>query len=348
MNDVANEVSGEPDVKTGKMVIVSDILFSVIEVSNMHAHQFLVVSLGFLVSWGWADEPVPTPRADLVIRRSAGDSEIVITTTSRLGGAVHSLTWNGQEFIDSTDHGRQLQSASSFSSDGHHWAEAFNPTEAGSRDDGAGPNSTSRLLHSLTTSNSLQTTTQMAFWLAPGEKSEGHPALNTSKRSNHLLTKRVQIGLPGLPQVIRYDVTFSTPIDERHKFAQFEALTGYMPEAFCSFWTFRPETGELDPISEGPGEQPFPLVVSTESGSHAMGIYSPQQPSPGFENAGYGRWKFARERVVKWNTVFRLRDRDGIEPGEFSFRNLLVVGDREKVRLSLVELHRRFPREISK
>lgn len=26
-------------------------------------------------------------------------SEIVITTTSRLAGAIHSLTWNGKEFI---------------------------------------------------------------------------------------------------------------------------------------------------------------------------------------------------------------------------------------------------------
>lgn len=311
--------------------------------------RFLLL-LAALFCWlsgrGVADEP--STRADLVIRRAAGNSEIVITTTSRLAGAIHSLTWNGQEFIDSTDHGRQLQSASSFSSEGNHWAEAFNPTEAGSRDDGTGPNSTSRLLHSLATSDSLQTTTQMAFWLAPGQKSEGHLALNTTKRSNHLLTKRVQIGLPELPHVIRYDVTFSVPVGERHTFAQFEALTGYMPEQFRSFWTFRPQTGELQPLSDGPGEQIFPIVLSTESGSHAMGIYSPQQPSPGFENAGYGRWKFVRERVVKWNSVFRQRDTDGIKPGEFTFRNFVVVGDREMVRTLLAELHRRFPRESAK
>lgn len=292
---------------------------------------------------GLSDEPSQTPRADFTIRRAAGNSEIVITTTSRLAGAVHSLTWNGQEFINSADHGRQLQSASSFSSDGKHWAEAFNPTEAGSRDDGAGPNSTSRLLHSVATEAALQTTTQMAFWLSPGQKSEGHPAINTTKLSNHLLMKRVQIGLPDLPHVIRYDVTFTVPLNERHTFAQFEALTGYMPEEFRSFWTFRPQTGELQPIDFGPGEQSFPLVLSTESGSHAMGIYSPQQPSVGFENVGYGRWRFEPERVMKWNTVFRQRHADGIEPGEYSFRNFVVVGDRETVRASLVELHRQFP-----
>lgn len=306
----------------------------------MHTNRTLLGCLLLLVCGVSAEEP-DTRRANLEIRRAAGASEIRIRTTSRLAGAVDSLTWNGQEFIDSADHGRQLQSASSFSSSGQHWAEAFNPTEAGSRDDGAGPSSTSRLLHSLATADSLQTCTQMAFWLAPGQKSAGHPATNTTKLSNHLLTKRVQIGLPDLPHVIRYDVTFTTPIDERHQFAQFEALTGYMPEGFRSFKTFRPSTGELQPIDDGPGEQPFPLVFSTEDGNHAMGIYSPQQPSPGFENAGYGRWRFARERVVKWNSVFRVRNENGIEPAEFTFRNFVIVGDRETVRMSLVELHRR-------
>jgi hypothetical protein len=310
----------------------------------MRTNRFLLLLL-YLLSGrsSFAEEPTSPPRADLVIRRPAGPSEIVITTTSRLAGAVHSLTWNGQEFIDSTDHGRQLQSASSFSSGGSHWAEAFNPTEAGSRDDGTGPRSTSRLLHSLATEHSLQTTTQMAFWLAPGQTSEGHPARNTTKLSNHLLTKRVRIGLPDLPQVVSFDVTFTLPADEQHSFAQFEALTGYMPELFRSFWTFQPATGELQPLSNGPGEQPFPIVVATESGRHAMGIYSPQQPSVGFENAGYGRWRFEREQVVKWNTVFRLRHTNGIESSEYSFRNFVIVGDRETVRTSLAELHRRFP-----
>ncbi|MBC7816565.1 MAG: hypothetical protein IAG10_06735 [Planctomycetaceae bacterium] len=308
----------------------------------MHTNRILLGLFLLLVRVASADEPAP-PRADLEIRRAAGSSAIQIRTTSRLAGAVHSLTWNGQEFINSTDHGRQLQSSSSFSSDGKHWAEAFNPTEAGSRDDGAGPNSTSRLLHSVATDDALQTTTQMAFWLSPGQKSEEHPAINTTKLSNHLLTKRLRIGLPDLPHAIRYDVTFTVPLGERHTFAQFEALTGYMPEEFRSFWTFRPQTGELQPISFGPGEQPYPIVLSTESGSHAMGIYSPQQPSSGFENVGYGRWRFERERVVKWNTVFRQHDADGIEPGEFSFRNFVIIGDRETVRTSLVELHRQFP-----
>src|SRR3982751_3635344 len=85
---------------------------------------------------------------DSVIRGKAGASEIVITTTERLAGAIHSLTWDGKEFIDSHDHGRQLQSAASFDcgSSKEFWAECFNPTEAGSRTDGTGDKSSSKLL----------------------------------------------------------------------------------------------------------------------------------------------------------------------------------------------------------
>lgn len=310
----------------------------------MRATLYWLLLTGCLGGRCVADDATVRPRADMLIRRAAGTSEIVITTTSRLAGAVHSLKWNGQEFIDSADHGRQLQSASSFSLDGTHWAEAFNPTEAGSRDDGAGPRSTSRLLHSIATADSLQTTTQMAFWLTPGQNSQGHPALNMTTLSNHLLTKRVRIGLPELPHVVLFDVTFTLPIDEQHSFAQFEALTGYMPDAFRSFSTFRPTSGDLLPLSDGPGEQAFPVVLATETGGHAMGIYSPQQPSVGFENAGYGRWRFEREQVVKWNSVFRLKRAEGIAPGEYSFRNFVVVGDLETVRKTLIELHRRFAR----
>ncbi|MFM7927773.1 MAG: hypothetical protein ACKO9Q_08665, partial [Pirellula sp.] len=100
---------------------------------------------------------------------------LTITTTSRLAGAVHSIRWKGKEFIDSADHGRQLQSACSFDamSDEPFWAERYNPTEAGSRRDGAGDRSTSRLLGIEADDKLLRTSTQMAYWLNPGERSEG-------------------------------------------------------------------------------------------------------------------------------------------------------------------------------
>ncbi len=277
------------------------------------------------------------PSGNSVIRAKAGASEIVITTTERLAGAIHSLTWNGKEFINSTDHGRQLQSASNFDCNGQFFPETFNPTEAGSRRDGAGPRSSSKLLSLTASGADLHTSNLMAFWLKPGERSEGHLAYNDRILSKHKLTKHVHIGHKDNSQIIEYNVTFNLPADERHTFAQFEALTGYMPEEFSRFLTFDHASGKLMPLSDGPGEQPAPVVLSTTNGSHAMGIFSPDLAP------GYGRFCFVPEHVTKWNCVFRVRDPNGVKPGDYSYRMFVAVGTEEDVTRSLIQLSKEFP-----
>jgi hypothetical protein len=327
-------------------------------------HRRLLFGLAGLVvlapgpCWGGPSAPTPPLPAPVdgnaVIRAPAGSSEIVLTTTSRLAGAIHSLTWNGREFIDSHDHGRQLQSAASFdcAQSTPFWAERFNPTEAGSRADGIGATSSSRLLELTTTTTAaaaagaaggpeLRTRSQLAFWLAPGEESYGRPALNRTVLSDHRLAKRVRLGHDGMAQVLEYDVTFTLPSGEDHTYAQFEALTGYMPPDFSRFWTFRADTGRLEPLDDGPGEQPHPVVFSTADAAHAMGILSAAPPPPGTAGPGYGRFRFEAEKVVKWNCVFRAHDPDRVRSGEYPFRLFVVVGTLEDVRQSLATLTQR-------
>ncbi len=308
-------------------------------------HRRLMIALASLACWGiGADKPKPAttapPSGNAVIRGKTGSSEIVITTTDRLAGAIHSLRWGGKEFIDSYDHGRQLQSAASFDcATGKAFVpECFNPTEAGSAADGVGDKSSSKLLRVSAKGPELRTTTHMAFWLAPGGKSGGQPALNDAVLSRHLVSKRVRIGYKKLTNVIEYEVTFTVPKGERHTLAQFEALTGYMPPEFGRFWMFLPGSGELKALSDGPGEQPFPVVLATENGQHAMGIYSPDQPSRGFWLAGYGRTRFVAQKVVKWNCVFRVRDANGVAAGDYRYRMFVAVGTQEDVRQALASL----------
>lgn len=270
--------------------------------------------------------PLQAGPGDAVIRAPAGKSEIVITTTKRLAGAIHSLTWDGCEFINSADHGRQLQSACSFDNTPQANGETFNPTEAGSRRDHVGPNSTSRLLELVASGNHLRTRTQMAFWLAPGERSEGQPARNTNTLSAYVLTKDVRIGYERWPQALDYRVTFNVPANAHHRTAQFEALTGYMPPEFSKFWRFNSQTKKLEPLSDGPGEILDPVVLATPDGSHAMGIFAPPWPQPGTTGPSYGRWKFAEQRVVKWNCVFRVHDSKRLAPGDYSYRMLVPIG----------------------
>jgi hypothetical protein len=309
----------------------------------------LLIGLLFAPSVAATAADVDTTKAepvsgDSVIRAAALGSEIVVTTTDRLAGAIDSLSWNSKEFIDSLDHGRQLQSACSFDCGLNQpfWAECYNPTEAGSRKDGAGATSTSKLIRIRSTGNELYTQTQMAFWLAPDELSSGRPALNPKLFSNHLVTKTVRLGYAEHPNIIDYRVTFTVPEGEHHKLAQFEALTGYMPAAFEQFYVFHADTGQLESPPEVNGEQDLPLVVATATGSHAMGIYSPDQPSPGYAHAGYGRFRFPVEKVNKWNCVFRVRDDTGIKPGDYSYQMYVAIGTRADVAQALDFLAKRF------
>ena len=289
--------------------------------------------------WPMNQQTPPSVSGDAVIRALAGGSEIVITTTSRLAGAIHSLTWNGKQFIDSFDHGRQLQSAANFDLGGDLRDEAFNPTEAGCKRDADGPTSTSRLLHLSSAGCELVTQSQMAFWLSPRQRSGGHVALNTTALSDHLLRKEVRIGVPGFAHAIRTAVTFTVPAGERHTRGTFEVLTGYMPREFRNFHVLLND-GSLKPLSEGSGEQQHPVIVSTTAGSHAMGAWSPDVARTTGQPPMYGRFWFESAHVSKWNCVFRERARRRIwrtrlQPGDYRYLVFSAVGTREQVRETL-------------
>lgn len=271
------------------------------------------------------------PDGDAQIRAGKGDSEIVITTTRRLAGAIASLKWHGREFINTTDHGRELQCSCSFDDTPSAGAETFNPTEAGSRDDSAGPNSTSRLLEITARGNHLYTRTQMAFWLAPGERSEGQLARNTNTLSDYILSKDVIIGFQRWPQALDYRVTFSVPANAQHVMAQYEALTGYMPPEFDHFWEFNPETGALLPLSHRQAGSKNPVVLATADGQCAMGIFAPPQNQPDTTGPIFARWYFNDARVAKWNCVYRVHNPQGIRNGDYTYRMLVPVGTLEQV-----------------
>ena len=283
----------------------------------------------------------PAVSGDAEISGTIGGKPLVIRTTSRLAGAIDSVKWDGVEFIDSHDHGRQLQSALNADVDGVFHVECYNPTEAGSVVDALGPKSTSRLEFLSTKDGILTTRTRMAFWLAPGMKSGGHLAQNTTLLSGHILNKQVRIGRSGMDHVLDYKVTFTVPADRPHKVLQFEALTGYMPWSFSEELRFDAKTETLVPLPRQNGEQRDPVVLSTPSGSHAMGVFTPERPRAGQPAVGFGRFKFEHEKVVKWNCVFRLRQDKPIPP-HHSFQLYVVIGTREDCRRTLAALTQEF------
>ena len=284
----------------------------------------------------------PVVSGDAELWGAIGGKPLVIRTTSRLAGAIDSVKWNGVEFIDSHDHGRQLQSALNADVDGVFHVECYNPTEAGSVVDALGPKSTSRLEFLSVKDGLLSTRTRMAFWLAPGMKSHGQLAQNTALLSEHVLAKQVRIGRPGMDHVLDYRVTFTVPADRPHKYLQFEALTGYMPAMFSEEHRFDAKTATLVPVPRKNGEIRDPIVLSTPSGSHAMGVFTPDRSPAGQPPVGYGRFEFEPEKVVKWNCVFRLRQSEPIKPGDHRFQLYVVIGTREDCRRTLAALAQEF------
>ena len=286
----------------------------------------------------------PVTNGDAVIRAPAGDSEIVIKTSSRMAGAIESLQWGGKEFLDHADHGRELQTCWNGNAGIEPIAdETFNPTEAGSLDDGAGTSSSSRLLELPAHGNQLETYSQPAFWLSPTETSGGKPARNKTIVSNDRLRKQVVIGCTNLPHAIDYQVTVSLALEDHDTRCIIEALTAYMPPEFEQFQVFDAQTGKLGPVDDGPGEQPLPLVFSTTDGKYAMGVFARAPMTPGVEHGpSYGRWRMKEFKVVKWNCVFRLQNPDGLS-GDFTYHIFVAVGSLEDVRTTLTALQKLQP-----
>lgn len=277
------------------------------------------------------------PTANWQIEAAFDGHPIVLRGTERLAGAVDSLTWNGQEFIDSHDHGRQLQAALVLDQQ----KEDLNPTEAGGRLDGTGNSSSSRLIWAKAKGSRVRTLTQMAYWNLAMHGSDSVEYEQLSARSPYLLEKEIQIGFESWPNVIRTKWTYHFPADRTTSFAQFEAPAFYLPEDFLACQAYDPASDSFRPYLAGWGEVPTPLLYSIETGSHAAALYHPglARQQMGSES-GFGARKFDVERVVKLNCVFRVAD-----PGQgtsHSFETFVVLGTQAQVQETLRALHRRF------
>jgi hypothetical protein len=262
---------------------------------------------------------------DYTIRQPA----LVLHASKRTAGAIDSLKFRGKEFVNAYDHGREWQSAVSY--DG--FGECLNPTEAGSAKDGTGPDSSSQLLDARVEDSTLASTVRMAYWLAPdepykaacGQHKDIHAAQNKDVVSTDTLLKRVTVGYHDIPNVIDYLVTIN--VGEPHQSMVFEAVTGYMPPDFSLFLTFDPATSQVAPLTDGPGEQPLPVILSTKDRQFAVGVYSPD-PQP-----GYGRFRFPG--TTKWNCVFRTA---AVGPGPVTYHCFLAIGTVDEVRSALQNL----------
>ncbi|MFZ0546251.1 MAG: hypothetical protein WAM60_12475 [Candidatus Promineifilaceae bacterium] len=266
-----------------------------------------------------------------------------IRVSDRFGGAVDSLTWRGKEFINTWDHGRQISYAWSL----NNYGECLNPTEPGSAADYQSPTSTSELLSVCKSAdNTLTTTTQLAYWLAPGEsgfcESGAATAVNDDLLSDQQLQKTIQIGYEGLDNVILFDAQITNPTD--YDFMQAEIPTGYLTRDFTSHYFFNPQTGQLtspetEPLTEPWSYNsygPYPPIIATPDGQYAMGAYYPGPKRVTYYGIYSYDSPFPDDQTNKWHIVIQ---EDPYPAGTYEYRSFAIVGTLETVQEAMTALY---------
>lgn len=224
------------------------------------------------------------------IRGTYGASDIVVQVSKRNAGAIDSITWNGTEFVNSWDRGREYQSDATFNSRG----ECENPTEAGSRDDGQGATSKS-LLQTLVinAANRLTTASRPAYWLGSGQISPGCGGVASTvpgQPSTMGFSKTVTIGVPSAANAIKYAATYTVP--EAKTQSTFEIIAGYTPgRTFVNFWRFNTVTSVLTQVfpavGGNTGGSPTPTILATADQTRAIGLLCPHVAGISHDQANF-------------------------------------------------------------
>lgn len=250
---------------------------------------------------------IPAAARVVSIQRPVFGSTLTVSThPDRHAGAIDSLIFRNVQYIDNADHGRQLQTAIQADNLG----ECFNPTEAGSRDDGAGRGTSSIATSASNAGNVLVTVTRPAFWLPPGSRygracsqfRREQSAQNQTVLSDYTISRTTRFYGVAIPNLLLINVSIHFP--EARRSASIEAMTGYLPAGFDHFFAYNLATRQLRPLSATPESQTGtdPIIISTADGRSAMGVFSPAI-RPG--RAGYYAWfAFPSEGTSKWSCVF--------------------------------------------
>ena len=272
-----------------------------------------------------------------------------LTVSARFGGAVDSLTWNGKEFINIYDHGRQISYAWSLDD----YGECLNPTEPGSASDGRGPTSTSRLLEVCTPEEDrLTTRTQPAYWLRSGERGfcnkGATTAINEDPLSDFFLNKSIQVGYQGLDNVIAFTAEVEVPED--YFVMQLEIPTGYLTYEFNRYYHFNPLSGELIEAESQPLDAPWsfqststlPPILATPDGAYAMGAYTDEAIEY------YGIFGFRESDPANTTNKWTIVRREGqVKAGSYTYRSFAIVGTLEAVQEAMRALYTLHPVDLN-
>ena len=330
---------------------------------SLHRISVIVTAFAVLVGAKPASQAQVNGNATISAPTPVFGLPLTVGTSSQYGGAVSSIRWGSKEFINNWDHGRQFSPNLQF----FNRFECYNPYETGSFYDNNFATTSSKLLALSASGNSLNSSTQMAWYLRQRESYDirdgcGDPSQwispvppYTGPLSDYRVNKTVTIGFAGIPNVIEYLTDFFIPEPIQKGINN---ITAVLPYEFLSVRSYDAISKEYRTIRELSGEDDHIKVVATTDGNYALGFYSPELLQP-YGNVGTADfWRvvppdpFYRDPknssnldpdypCVHVGSIDRYDSFNG--PGYTHDRNYLVIGNLDQVREGLGKLHLQFP-----
>ena len=221
-----------------------------------------------------------------------GTNRFSVTASTALGGAIASLRVNDKEFISSGGHGSSLQWAFHAWDDGKAASECYNPTQAGSRPDDAGPppyhgpstSLISRLAHTGTAT--VSTRSRLAMYVPLSMQAPGYGGCHatdyqqdvspyTEGLSPYSLSTAVRLapdnGLANLSNVARVDATLTS---SDRKYPNFDAVfVSYLQRDFTDSYSYA--DGRLTRREIGAPGTLSPVLKCTHDHAYCLGVYFP-------------------------------------------------------------------------
>lgn len=320
------------------------------DVRNVYGANNFLGALEHYLTYGLAEKRRGFIEKGAYDRWTAKNDRIYVGASARTAGAIDSIFWNNREFINSYDHGRQVQIALSR----NQLSECYNPTQAGRDKDGVGFATTSVREAIRSSRDTLFAQTLPAFWVAPGERSEFCPggAVNTMPVSGYRINTAVRVGYAGLPHAIQFKANILVPEQSDSLLIEMPAV--YVAGDFTAFYTYNFNTRKADPISPAPaaGEQKEigrPVILATPDGNYAISVWSPELPQtdPSWaKDFAYAYGNLRPGANVEHTTKLRATFREGqgavdlIPAGtNLKYRAYIVVGSLSNVTSTLQALY---------
>ena len=243
---------------------------------------------------------------------------VTIDSNGVAGGVLWNWYWNGVQFVNHADYGREIQSSVFYTPTVNNPTGIYhNPTEAGSSqsaETAPGQDHQGSPWINLYNSGNTQVTTAVPLnfvssdWGGDNE----HPVIYTTLK----LGKQITLNYAGLGPVAQYVTTFSTQTDLPNAFI--EIPTGYLNSQFNRFYTYDSGSQSWNEVTAQVGDAcPSGLsyafhpssgfggvIISDSLGQYAMAVYGALTSSGG-SISDFVMWNFQScAGTSKWDAVY--------------------------------------------